>query len=70
MAQAIHIPTQLRARIAWAEAKPSTNRSRSASVGLFSAGNGLAPPIGAFLRYAQCGLRTLQHTAIMARRMP
>jgi hypothetical protein len=70
MAQAVCIPTLRRARIAFAEAKRSTNRSRSASVRLFSPSDGLARSIGVFLRYAQCRLRTLQLTAIMARRTP
>jgi hypothetical protein len=70
MAQAIYIPTLLRARIACAEAKRSQNRSRSASVRLFPASDGFAPSIGAFLRSTECRFRTLQLTAIMARRTP
>ena len=66
MAQAIHIPTVLRARIARAEAKRSTKHSRSASVRLFAVREGLAPSIGGFMRGAECRLRTLQLTAIVA----
>ena len=70
MAQAIYIPTVLRARIAVAEPKRSTKHSRSASLCLFAVREGLAPSIGAFLRGAECRLRTLQLTAIVARSRP
>ena len=70
MAQAIYIPSVLRARIARVEAKRSTKHSRSASVRLFAVSEGLAPSIGGFLRGAECRLRTLQLTAIVARSRP
>jgi hypothetical protein len=70
MAQAIYIPTLFRARIACTEAKRSTIRSRSASVRLFCVSDGLGRSSSAFLRFAECRLRTPQLTAIMAGRTP
>jgi hypothetical protein len=70
MAQAIYIPRVLRARIARVEAKRSTKHSRSASVRQFAVSEGFAPSIGGFLRGAECRLRTLQLTAIVARSVP
>ena len=52
------------------KAKRSTKHSRSASLCLFAVREGLAPSIGAFLRGAECRLRTLQLTAIVARSRP